>query len=264
MMKNSTNHTFAVCAYKESPHLEECIKSLINQSIKTNIIMTTSTPNLYIRTLADKYNIKLHEANRKSDIREDWNFAYNMATTDYVTVVHQDDVYQTDYVKNMLNRVKKDRDTVIFFTDYLPIKNGKVGQRDINSKLRRLFKIPLKIHFLANKTWVKRRCLSLGNSICCPSVTYNKRVIGESVFTSKLKFSIDWDTFNKLAKKKGRFSYVDKPLLHYRVYNGATTKEFIENHTREADDIYMFNQFWPSFITKIIMRFYVKAYDTYN
>ena len=26
----------------------------------------------------------------------------------------------------------------------------------------------------------------------------------------------------------------------------------------------MFNKFWPSFLTKIIMIFYKKAYDTYN
>lgn len=27
----NTNHTFAICAYKESPYLEECIQSLMNQ-----------------------------------------------------------------------------------------------------------------------------------------------------------------------------------------------------------------------------------------
>ncbi len=28
------NHTFVICAYKESPYLEECIQSLMNQRIK--------------------------------------------------------------------------------------------------------------------------------------------------------------------------------------------------------------------------------------
>ena len=43
------DHTFAICAYKESPYLEECIKSLKNQTIKSNILIATSTPNDYIR-----------------------------------------------------------------------------------------------------------------------------------------------------------------------------------------------------------------------
>ena len=40
-MKEYKNHTFAICAYKESQYLEECIKSLQNQTVKSNIIMAT-------------------------------------------------------------------------------------------------------------------------------------------------------------------------------------------------------------------------------
>ena len=38
-------HIFAICAYKESPYLEECILSLEKQTRKSSIIMVTSTPN---------------------------------------------------------------------------------------------------------------------------------------------------------------------------------------------------------------------------
>ena len=40
---------FAIWVYKESPYLEECILSLKNQTVKSNIIMATSTPNEWIR-----------------------------------------------------------------------------------------------------------------------------------------------------------------------------------------------------------------------
>ena len=30
------NHTFAICAYKESPFLEECIQSLLGETIPYN------------------------------------------------------------------------------------------------------------------------------------------------------------------------------------------------------------------------------------
>lgn len=55
-------HTFVICAYKESEYLEECIKSIKNQSIKSKVIITTSTDNLFIRELAEKYAIKLYIA----------------------------------------------------------------------------------------------------------------------------------------------------------------------------------------------------------
>ena len=35
----NTNHTFAICAYKESPYLEECIQSLMNQTVKSDILI---------------------------------------------------------------------------------------------------------------------------------------------------------------------------------------------------------------------------------
>ena len=41
-------HTFAICAYKESVYLETCIRSLKEQTIESNIIMVTSTPNEYL------------------------------------------------------------------------------------------------------------------------------------------------------------------------------------------------------------------------
>ncbi len=260
-----TNHTFAVCAYKESPHLETCLKSLLSQSVKTNILISTSTPNAHIEGLAKKYHLPLYFTNQPSDIQDDWNYAYNLAKTEWVTVAHQDDIYNKHYVEKLLEYTKTDsEDITMVMTDYLPIKGGKIGKRDINSKLRRFFRLPLKNKTLAGRKFVRRRCLSFGNSICCPTVTYHKKKLGDTVFTSKLKFSLDWDTFTKLAGYPGRFCYIDIPLTYYRVYEGATTKEFIVNHTREADDIYMFRQFWPEWICKIIMKFYINAYKTYD
>ena len=53
------NHIFVVLAYKESKKLEDCIKSVLNQSLKTNVVVATSTPNKYIKKIADKYNLEV-------------------------------------------------------------------------------------------------------------------------------------------------------------------------------------------------------------
>ena len=42
-------HTFVICAYQESEYLEECIRSLMRQTVKSEILMATSTPNPYIK-----------------------------------------------------------------------------------------------------------------------------------------------------------------------------------------------------------------------
>lgn len=260
----STNHTFAVCAYKESPYLENCIKSLVNQSINTNILIATSTPCEHIRSIAVKYDIPLYIRDGKSDIKDDWNFAYNQAKTDWVTIAHQDDQYHLDYVKFFLKTISKYKNPIVFLTDYIPIKNNRIGTRDINSKIRKLLRKPLKNRIFAKSKFWKKKILAFGNCICCPTVTYNKAILGDSYFTSELKFNIDWDTFLKIANEDGSMAYVERPLTFYRVHDGATSKEFIENHLREKDDRAMFEKFWPKWMVNIIMLFYKRAYDTYK
>ena len=263
-MEQKIKHCFAICAYKDSPYLEKCILSLINQTVKADIIMVTSTPSEFIDGMAKKYDIPLYIRNGKSDIRDDWNFAYDMAEAEYVTIAHQDDEYNSNYEYEFQNAVKKFTDTSLFITDYLPIKNNCIGKRDVNSKIRRLLRTPLKISYLANKEFGKKMVLCLGNSICCPAVTYNKKNLGSNIFTSEYKFNIDWDTFYKYACMPGRFTYVDKPLTYYRIHDGATSKEFIVDHRRIKDDYSMFCKFWPKWVVKTIMVFYKAAYKTYD
>lgn len=100
-------HCFSICAYKESPYLESCIKSLMAQTVKTKIIICTSTPNQHISSLAEKYNIRLYVRNGGSDIRSDWNFAYDMADSEYVTIAHQDDFYGKRYTERLFQCLSK-------------------------------------------------------------------------------------------------------------------------------------------------------------
>ncbi len=106
-MNTFKNHTFVVCAYKKSPFLEECIKSLLNQNIKSNIIMTTSTPNEYIEGLSQKYDIPLFINKGETGIGQDWNFGISNTKTDYVTVAHQDDVYNPNYLEEIVKFLNK-------------------------------------------------------------------------------------------------------------------------------------------------------------
>ena len=141
----SKKHTFAICAYKESPYLEEAIKSIVNQEIKTNIIIGTSTPNKYIENLAKKYDIKYYVRKGKSDIQEDWNFIYNKAKTELVTVAHQDDLYEKEYTKELFNHY--DKDILMYNTNYYPYKNSE-KTTDTNSKIKHILKFFVKYKFL--------------------------------------------------------------------------------------------------------------------
>lgn len=254
-------HTFAICAYKESQYLEECIKSILSQSVSTNCLIATSTPNKHIQSLAKKYKIPYYIRKGKSDIQEDWNYAYNQAKTELVTIAHQDDLYESDYVKYIL--CNYDENILMYNTDYVPYKNG-ADVVDSNSRIKRVLKVFTRHKALARFRMFKVVSLAFGNSINCPSVTYNKKLLGDSVFTSDLKFCLDWDTFLKIARKKGISLYIPRRLVKYRIHDEATTKKFIVDNKRQEEDLIMFCKMWPRPIAKMIMKVYVKSYDIYN
>lgn len=261
-----TNHTFAVCAYKDSLYLEECIRSLKGQTVPTNIILCTSTPSPYIQDLAEKYEIPVYVREGKSDIRDDWNFAYDTAKTQFVTIAHQDDVYGKDYTKVLLEKIRRYPDLSIFFCSYITLTGSRPDPKARTARVKQLLCLPVSLTGLADRRWLKKSCLCLGNSISCPMVTYNKNMVGQTVFQSELKYALDWETFYRIAQMPGRFVYERKPQGFYRVHADATSAKFITEKTwrKEAEDEEMFRHFWPDWLVKIIMKAYKKSYSAYE
>lgn len=259
-MKIFENHTFIICAYKESQYLEECIKSVINQNVKSNIIISTSTPNKYIENLANKYNLPIYINTGESGIGQDWNFGISNTTTDYVTIAHQDDIYNSNYLEEIVNYLEKGKDFIIAFTDYREIKNGKIIPLTTNLKIKKILLSPLKI--FKKSRFIKKMVLSLGASICCPSVTINTKITGKKPYKTELKCDLDWDTWNEMTKYKGRFLYINKELMNHRIHEESETSNLIENNIRLEEDFIMFKKFWPKPIANLLMKFYGKAIKT--
>ena len=119
-------HTFAICAYKESPYLEECVKSLLKQTVKSNIILVTSTPCSYIENICERYKIPCYVNTGDSGITQDWNFAYSKCNTSIITIAHQDDIYFEQYTEQLMDSMKAVKRPLIFFTDYYELRKGEL------------------------------------------------------------------------------------------------------------------------------------------
>lgn len=259
-------HAFVICAYKESPYLEACIRSLKKQTVRSDVLLATSTPSEYIDRLAKKYEIPVFVRNGESGIREDWLFAWRTAGRDHtlVTIAHQDDVYHKNYVRELLRLHKKYPDMTVFASDYVVLRTTELAAGDRVRFVKKILRLPLRLRPLADRAWVKKSALIFGNSICCPSCTYNHDLIGDLMFRSKYTFALDWENLWELADRPGRFVLSEKPLLAYRVHDGATTKRCIEDNRRSEDEIAMFRKIWPEWAVKILMHFYKKAYAAYE
>ena len=93
-------HTFAVCAYKDSPYLEACIRSLTEQQVKTDVICCTSTPSPYIEKITKKYAVPLYVREGESNIREDWLFAWHKAGGRLVLATSKPEPYAKEILEH--------------------------------------------------------------------------------------------------------------------------------------------------------------------
>ncbi len=257
MRFEASDHTFAVCAYKDSPFLRECLDSVTSQSLKTNVIMATSTPTETMRQLADEYRVRLYVRDGEPGIADDWNYAVSCAGTSLVTIAHQDDTYESAYAEEALKAINSVKKPLIYFTNYGEIRNG------VNVDSNRLLEIKRRLLFLLNdgrfsgSKFVRRRILSLGSSISCPSVTLALSNLWKlPVFTNEFKCDLDWATWERASRLQGDFYYNTKILMHHRIHVESETTALIEDSTRTKEDYAMLRRFWPAPIAQFINSFY--------
>lgn len=254
-------HSFVIPAYKESPYLEDCIRSVTEQTVPGGVLIATSTPNDHIRDLAARYAIKLCE-HEPLGIAGDWNSAVKLAGTKYVTIAHQDDVYENNYREVVLKMMSKAREPLIAFTDYAELRGDKLVTDNRNLKFKKMLLFPLRVKGAGRSRFIRRRVLSLGNPVCCPSVTVNTEKTGTELFEGDMRSNIDWQAWEVLSRREGSFVYIHKVLMAHRIHAESTTSEIIGENKRREEDIYMLRKFWPGWVANLIEHFYSKSEDS--
>lgn len=253
---DKSEYTFVICAYGESPYLEECILSLLNQSIAIEIILVTSTPNGRIDALVEKYQLRYYINEGPKGIAGDWNFGYQKATGKIVTIAHQDDIYEPCFAQKNLQEINRARHPLISFADYGEIRNGKRITNNRLLNIKRIMLMPLRLHILQRSRLVRRRILSFGSPICCPSVTYVKENLPETIFESGYRSNVDWQAWEKISRRKGSFVYCTDILMFHRIHLDSATTAIIADNDRTKEDYAMLCKFWPEKIAGMIETLY--------
>lgn len=255
---NPSLHTFVILAYGESPYLESCIKSSIDQTYPSQIIIATTTPNHYINNLAAKYQLKVINGHH-TNIGGDFDFAIHSANTPTVTVAHQDDVYDKSYSEEIIKSYHAHPNSSVIFTDCYEIRNHHKVYTNTNLMVKRLLLTPIRIKSSLKSRFLKRHIIRFGNSICCPAVTFVTKNCPKQIFKSDFKCNVDWHAWETLSRKKGSFTFVNKPLMGHRISEDSTTTDIIKQGIRTKEDYEIFKRFWPAPIAKLLTKLYQKS-----
>ena len=183
--------TFVVCAYGECEFLETAIKSLIDQTQKANIIISTSTKNKHITNIANKYKIKLFVNPNPGQI-EDYNFAFKQSESKLVMLMHQDEILLDTFVEDVIKALNFSKDPIIAFTNYIEMHNNEVDKKPSTMvKIKSAMLIPAKLKKLMHSKFGKRIILRFGDPITHPTVVHVASKLPKEPFRKKYKASMD-------------------------------------------------------------------------
>ncbi len=264
-MKHESAHSFVIPAYGESPYLEECIQSLRAQELPSAIHVCTSTPNDHIAALCKRYELPYHVNAGGGSIAADWSFALHTPDTRYVTLAHQDDVYDPRYSALCVEAAERHRDASIVFCDYAELVIRDKQQFIRSSNLVLLVKRCILFAFFLHRSALRGRAqkywlLAFGSPISCPTVLFNREELGSFAFDEHYRVNLDWAAWRSLAQMSGAFVFLRPRLVFHRIYAESSTSRGLHTRDRQREDSEMFAQFWPTFIAKILSRFYSLAY----
>ncbi len=261
-------HTFVIPAYGESPFLDECVSSVIAQDVPVEVIISTSTPNDVITSVAEKFGVKLIVNDNRQGIARDWTAAYEVATTRYVTLAHQDDIYDPKYSRLVVEAAQRNTNSSIVFCDYverLTYIGGESKVRETNSilKVKRLI---LRVCYLRSvaihQRWRKLLLLRFGSPISCPTVLFNKELCGSFRFDPSFKVNVDWDAWLRLAKMKGAFVFVRSRAVQHRIYADSATSRGLRSKDRQLEDKRIFESLWPRYVAAVLSALYRLSYGS--
>jgi glycosyltransferase involved in cell wall biosynthesis len=256
------DHEFVIPVYGRAPHLEACIRSILGQvRARPRLLIATSTPSPEIAGIGAAFGIPVFVNAQRADIATDWNFAVAQSSSRFVTIAHQDDLYAPEYLETMTRLAGLYPGQILAFSAYR--EHTDAGARPANLNLwvkarlcARVFRGQAAISTVADK----RRLLSLGNPVCCPSVMLNRARAPGFRFSASLKTNLDWDAWLRLSASEGEFVHTPLPLVSKRVHRDSETTATIANRVRQAEDLHMFRQFWPRPVAALVAAVYSIGY----
>ena len=118
---------------------------------------------------------------------------------------------------------------------------------------------PLRMRCLQRSRFVRRRILSFGSPISCPTVSYFLPNLTLPVFTAGYKSDLDWQAWERISRSRGEFVFCPGICMYHRIHAESTTSEILRDNERMREDYEMFSKFWPGFLARILEHFYKRG-----
>lgn len=253
-------YTIAIPTYKRANLLKEAIDSCLAQktSIPFVIMVVDNNPerNCETEQLIQSYKVSnlLYYKNTKNiGASGNWNKLFHLAITDYVVMLHDDDLLYNDYIEK-IDRIiclYKGSVEVIYPAIEIFTQNKNSFERQRKGAIR-----AMRLHSYD---------FQFGNTCDIVGVCFSRKsIIEENGFDDFFYPSLDYEMHVRLSKKNKIIKLFGVPLVLYRILENDSLKlsTMIEVAKKDKEIIESIIDKYPSWYKKLFISFF-KAYPKY-
>lgn len=197
-----------LASYNRAHMVEEAIMSCLNQTYKNIELIviddssSDNSPQVIQKLCQKDKRIKLIENKTNKKLPASLNIAFNSASGDYLTWTSDDNLYDKDAIKKMVELLEKDTNIGLVYTDYTTINSS--GQ-----KIARIYQEPPEYLPI-------RYCIG-------PCFLYRSEVAKEvGKYNEDLALIEDYEFFLRMGLKT-QISHIPKSYYLYRIHPGSLT-----------------------------------------
>ncbi len=232
--------TFAIPYYDNLEFLRLAVDSVHRQTISNwrLIVCDDSTQgepvNELIRSYDDHRSV-YYKNNRNLGIAGNWNRCLELASTEYVTLLHADDELKPHYGEVMTTVAKEEPGHAAYYCNASIIDKEGKGIFSFADFYKR-FLNPSEKH-RSSLTGESGVALILkGDFIFCPSVCYRKSLLGTMKFSSKWKMVLDLAFLTDILLEGKSILGVPDDAYCYRRHNNNQTSLLTESLLRFREE----------------------------
>ena len=208
--------SIVIPTFNQSSFLDKCIKSVLKQTYKNyEIIIIDNNSTDETRKIIKKYLslIKFKRIRNNGIIAKSRNLGIRMSKGNWISFLDSDDEWTRDKLKEQYKKIKYNNIDVICNDEWI-IKKNKKKIWSYGPDKKNLY-----LHMLSH-----------GNQLSTSATSVNKDFIKKNkIFFNESRKMItaeDYDFFLNIAKAKGKFFFLNKPLGYHNFHEQSSSNKF--------------------------------------
>ena len=219
--KHSRNLTVVMTTYNREKYLSQAINSILNQTYSNFYFVildnfsSDNTENI-IKSYSDS-RIRYIKNSENIGFVANTNKAFDICETDYLIVVHDDDLFKPNFIETEMKIIEKNPDVSI-------VGSNRVYINENGSILNEMHKLNNDIVFS------KYDYIKSGLTLCMPSILYRVAFIRKNNLRYKEEIGFASDTFfqYEINLLDTKIYFIKEPLVYYRIHQNQFSKDSLQ------------------------------------